>query len=56
MLDDLLSFIKNAASEINSLLYVLHADDLVVWSSSSDIPILPDTLALEVLKKSTLEN
>ncbi|GFV34767.1 probable RNA-directed DNA polymerase from transposon BS [Trichonephila clavipes] len=41
MINDLLSFIDNAVPEINSLLY---ADDLVVWSTGSDIPKLESTL------------
>ncbi|GFW01082.1 putative RNA-directed DNA polymerase from transposon BS [Trichonephila clavipes] len=35
MTKDLLGFIDNAVPEINSLLY---ADDLVLWSTGSDIP------------------
>ncbi|GFY70863.1 putative RNA-directed DNA polymerase from transposon BS [Trichonephila inaurata madagascariensis] len=41
MINDLLSFIDNAVPEINSLLY---ADDLVLWSTGSDIPKLESTL------------
>ncbi|GFW54290.1 uncharacterized protein LOC103524116 [Trichonephila clavipes] len=41
MINDLLSFIDNAVPEINSLLY---ADNLVLWSTGSDIPKLESTL------------
>ncbi|GFY56956.1 hypothetical protein TNIN_326911 [Trichonephila inaurata madagascariensis] len=41
MINDLLSFIDNAVTEINSLLYT---DDLVLWSTGSDIPKLESTL------------
>ncbi|GFW74129.1 putative RNA-directed DNA polymerase from transposon BS [Trichonephila clavipes] len=41
MINDFLSFIDNAVPEINSLLY---ADDLVLWSTGSDIPKLESTL------------
>ncbi|GFS53695.1 uncharacterized protein LOC103524116 [Trichonephila inaurata madagascariensis] len=49
------SFIDNAVPEINSLLY---ADDLVLWSTSSDIPKLESTLnsALMTLANWSLEN
>ncbi|GFT46976.1 uncharacterized protein LOC103524116 [Trichonephila clavipes] len=40
MINNLLSFIDNAVPEINSLLY---ADDLVLWSTGSDIPKLEST-------------
>ncbi|GFW59345.1 uncharacterized protein LOC103524116 [Trichonephila clavipes] len=41
MINDLLSFIDNAVPEINSVLY---ANDLVLWSTGSDIPKLESTL------------
>ncbi|GFY17221.1 uncharacterized protein LOC103524116 [Trichonephila clavipes] len=41
MINNLLSFIDNAVPEINSLLY---ADDLVLWSTGSDISKLESTL------------
>ncbi|GFU97522.1 uncharacterized protein LOC103524116 [Trichonephila clavipes] len=55
MINDLLSFINNAVPEINSLLY---ADDLVLWSTGSDIPKLESTLnsALVTLANWSLEN
>ncbi|GFY57738.1 putative RNA-directed DNA polymerase from transposon BS [Trichonephila inaurata madagascariensis] len=55
MINDLLSFIDNAVPEINSLLY---ADDLVLWSTGSDIPKLESTLnsALVTLANWSLEN
>ncbi|GFY38858.1 putative RNA-directed DNA polymerase from transposon BS [Trichonephila inaurata madagascariensis] len=55
MVNDLLSFIDNAGPEINSLLY---ADDLVLWSTGSDIPKLGSTLnsALVILANWSLEN
>ncbi|GFW43681.1 probable RNA-directed DNA polymerase from transposon BS [Trichonephila clavipes] len=55
MIKDLLSFINNAVPEINSLLY---ADDLVLWSTGSDIPKLESTLnsALVTLASWSLEN
>ncbi|GFT81139.1 hydroxysteroid dehydrogenase-like protein 1 [Trichonephila clavipes] len=51
----LLSFIDNAVPEINSLLY---ADDLVLWSTGSDIPKLESTLnsTLVTLANWSLEN
>ncbi|GFY26497.1 probable RNA-directed DNA polymerase from transposon BS [Trichonephila clavipes] len=54
-INDLLSFIDNAVPEINSLLY---ADDLVLWSTGSDIPKLESTLnsALVTLASWSLEN
>ncbi|GFY60224.1 putative RNA-directed DNA polymerase from transposon BS [Trichonephila inaurata madagascariensis] len=55
MINDLLSFIDNAVTEINSLLYV---DDLVLWSTDSYIPKLESTLnsALVTLVNWSLEN
>ncbi|GFS44901.1 probable RNA-directed DNA polymerase from transposon BS [Trichonephila inaurata madagascariensis] len=55
MINDLLSFIANAEPEVNSLLY---ADDLVLWSTGSDIPKLESTLnsALVTLANWSLEN
>ncbi|GFS62651.1 fatty acid synthase [Trichonephila inaurata madagascariensis] len=55
MINDLLSFIDNAVPEINSLLY---ADDLILWSTGSDIPKLESTLnsALVTLANCSLEN
>ncbi|GFS97051.1 putative RNA-directed DNA polymerase from transposon BS [Trichonephila clavipes] len=55
MINDLLSFIDNAVPEINSLLY---ADDLVLWSTGSDIPKLESTQnsALVTLANWSLEN
>ncbi|GFW84123.1 putative RNA-directed DNA polymerase from transposon BS [Trichonephila clavipes] len=55
MVSDLLSFIDNAGPEINSLLY---ADDLVLWSTGSDIPKLKSTLnsVLVTLANWSLEN
>ncbi|GFX10851.1 hypothetical protein TNCV_3196131 [Trichonephila clavipes] len=55
MINDLLSFIDNAVPEINSL---LNADDLVLWSTGSDIPKLESTLdsALVTLANWSLEN
>ncbi|GFY15673.1 hydroxysteroid dehydrogenase-like protein 1 [Trichonephila clavipes] len=50
IVNDLLSFIDNAVPEINSLLY---ADDLVLWSTGSDIPKLESTLNSALV---TLEN
>ncbi|GFY69926.1 putative RNA-directed DNA polymerase from transposon BS [Trichonephila inaurata madagascariensis] len=50
MINDLLSFINNAVSEINSLLY---ADDLVLWSTGFVIPKLESTLNLALV---TLKN
>ncbi|GFW65770.1 uncharacterized protein LOC103524116 [Trichonephila clavipes] len=41
MINNLLSFIDNVEPEINSLLY---ADDLVLWTTGSDIPKLESTL------------
>ncbi|GFY38933.1 hypothetical protein TNIN_43871 [Trichonephila inaurata madagascariensis] len=43
MINDLLSFKDNAVPEINTLLY---ANDLVLWSTGSDIPKLKSTLNL----------
>ncbi|GFS68617.1 putative RNA-directed DNA polymerase from transposon BS [Trichonephila clavipes] len=55
MINDLLSFIDNAVPEINSLLY---GDDLVFWSTSSDIPKFESTLssALVTLANWPFEN
>ncbi|GFY40143.1 probable RNA-directed DNA polymerase from transposon BS [Trichonephila inaurata madagascariensis] len=55
MINDLLSFIDNAVPEIDFLLY---ADDLVLWPTSSDIPKLESTLnsALVTLANWSLAN
>ncbi|XP_054712968.1 uncharacterized protein LOC129222479 [Uloborus diversus] len=55
MVNDLLSFVKNSVPETESLLY---ADDLVIWSTGSDISMLEKTLnlALEALTTWTLDN
>ncbi|GFW17518.1 putative RNA-directed DNA polymerase from transposon BS [Trichonephila clavipes] len=55
MLNDLFSFIDNAVPVINSSLY---ADDLVLWSTGSDIPKLESTLnsALVTLANRSLKN
>jgi ribonuclease HI len=55
MINDLTNFIEKAVPGVKSLLY---ADDLVLWSTSSDISSLEISLnkALEVLEKWTFEN